>query len=158
MSPFVLCELDLFKRTERHYYLLLFGLFAFISSAFSDDLLNWPSKRKTTKAFKNKSLGFVWCSKRTSQWLDEFSVRVRRWLFTGSLTSFTHRMVAYPSDIKQRGVYWEVTIDRDLTSMTWIKNKKTKTGGLILWGGKNYFKKLCTGCLLNYSHFGVFST
>lgn len=35
---------------QRHYYLLLFGFFAFISSAFSDDLLNWPSKRKTTKA------------------------------------------------------------------------------------------------------------
>lgn len=33
-----------------------------------------------------------------------------------------YRMVAYPSDIKQRVVYWEVTRDRDLTSMTWIKN------------------------------------
>lgn len=106
---------------QRQYYLLLFGFFAFIGSAFSDDLLNWPSKRKTTKALKNESLGFVWCWELTSQWLDEFSVRVSWWYFTRSLTFFTHRMVAYPSDIKQRVVYWEVTRDRDLTSMTWIK-------------------------------------
>jgi len=73
--------------------------------------------------------------------------------FTRSLTSFTRRMVAYPSDIKQCGVYWEVT--REEGSNQHDLDEKM---GLILWGGKNYFKKLCTGCLLNYSHFGVFST
>ncbi|KAL2309136.1 hypothetical protein Nmel_005319 [Mimus melanotis] len=44
-------------------------------------------------------------------------------------------MVTYPSDIKQCGVYWEATRDRDLTSMAWMKKM-----GLILRGGKNYFK------------------
>lgn len=96
-----------------------------------------PAGGRPQKLLQTKAQN-VWCSEITSQWLDEFSVRVSWWCFTRSLAFFTHRMTAYPSAIEQRGVYWEVTRDRDQTSMTWIK-KKTKTNGVDIVGREELF-------------------